>query len=257
LQVAAFRKGLSGMPKLLVSVRNAEEAALALAAGVALVDIKEPQAGSLGAASPQTIGEILRLVNRRAETSVACGELRESGADVAEQLFGAGGDHAATRTVSPDFVKVGLSGCGSIGDWPEKWHNLLAPMQNLTPVAVIYADWRLAGAPSPAEVLNAAKSLARAVVLIDTFDKSGPGLLRIVSPKAVHALIDEMHESHMQVAVAGQLTFDDAIAIAPFNPDYIGVRGGVCRRGRNGDIDPVQVIRWQSAIASLPRATGV
>ena len=53
------------MPKLLVSVRNAHEAGLALDAGVDLIDVKEPSRGALGAASPRHIHEILRLVNGR------------------------------------------------------------------------------------------------------------------------------------------------------------------------------------------------
>ena len=43
------------MPKLLLSVRNALEANLALEAGVDLIDIKEPSAGPLGAASAAVI----------------------------------------------------------------------------------------------------------------------------------------------------------------------------------------------------------
>ena len=42
----------------------------------------------------------------------------------------------------------------------------------------------------------------------------------------------------MEVAVAGQLTLDDALAVATLKPDYVGVRGAVCRPDRNGDIDP-------------------
>ena len=101
------------MPKLLLSVRSAHEANLALETGVDLIDIKEPSAGALGAASPQVIEEIVRLVNRRVPTSVACGELLASAADIAARLPGSGAS-VTPSTIAPDYVKVGLSGCGSI-----------------------------------------------------------------------------------------------------------------------------------------------
>ncbi len=40
------------MTRLLVSVRSAAEAEIALSAGADLIDVKEPSRGSLGAADP-------------------------------------------------------------------------------------------------------------------------------------------------------------------------------------------------------------
>ncbi len=237
------------MPKLLLSVRSTPEAHLALEAGVDLIDIKEPSAGALGAASPTVIEEIVRLVNRRVPTSVACGELIGSAVDIAARLPGSGAG-AAPAGISPDYVKVGLSGCGSIDDWPQKWRQFFALVPpRSAPVAVIYADWREADAPSPAEVMEQAKTVKRAAVLIDTFDKSGPGLLRLSSIDVVRALIDEVRGLGMPVAVAGQLTFDDAVAVALLGPDYVGVRGGVCRSDRNGDVDRERLMKWRSMAA--------
>ena len=237
------------MPKLLLSVRSAHEANLALEAGVDLIDIKEPSAGALGAASPEVIDEIVQLVNRRSPTSVACGELIQSAAEIAKRLPGSG-PGPRPGGLWPDYVKVGLSGCGSIDDWPQKWRQFLALLPpRSAPVAVIYADWREADAPSPAEVIEQVKSVKRAAVLIDTFDKTGPGLLRISSIDVVRALIDEVRTLRMPVAVAGQLTFDDAVAVALLGPDYVGVRGGVCRPDRNGDLDRERLIKWRSMVA--------
>ncbi len=238
------------MPKILLSVRSAHEAAMALAAGVDVVDIKEPSAGALGAASPAVVDEIIRLVDRQAQTSVACGELLQSGLEIGKRLPGSalGGPTADSR--SPDFVKVGLSGCGSVDDWPQKWRQFLAVLPpRSAPVAVIYADWREADAPSPAEVIEQAQTVKRAAILIDTFDKSGPGLLRVSSLDVVRALIDEARSLKLQIAVAGQLTFDDAVAVAMLRPDYVGVRGGVCRPDRNGNLDQERLVRWRAMVA--------
>ncbi|MEX0885938.1 MAG: (5-formylfuran-3-yl)methyl phosphate synthase, partial [Phycisphaeraceae bacterium] len=45
-------------PGLLVSVRNVAEARAAMAGGADVIDIKEPAAGALGAASPTTIQQV-------------------------------------------------------------------------------------------------------------------------------------------------------------------------------------------------------
>jgi uncharacterized protein (UPF0264 family) len=240
------------MPKLLVSVRNVQEAALALAAGVDLVDIKEPARGPLGAATPEIIQEILRQADRRAQTSVAFGELLEYECD--NRLRGLLCRVKPAIAHWPDYVKVGLSGCGSIANWPERWRQFLdgVPPQT-TPVAVIYADWSRAGSPPPAEVIAQARTLQSTAVLIDTYDKQGPGLLRLHCVAMVQSLIDEIHAARMEVAVAGQLTLEDALAIAPLRPDYIGVRSGVCRSDRNGDIDPLALAAWRQAMVLAGR----
>jgi uncharacterized protein (UPF0264 family) len=244
------------MPKLLVSVRNVQEADLALAAGVDLVDVKEPARGPLGVASPETIHEILRKIDRRARTSVAFGELLEWSPD--SRLAGPQGGMNPETAHGPDYVKVGLSGCRLIPNWPEKWRRFL---ENFPPharsVAVIYADWPHANSPPPAEVIAQARTLKSAAVLIDTFDKRGPGLMRLLTNAKVEALIDKVHNSGMEVAVAGQLTIDDVLAIAPLKPDYIGVRGAVCRPDRNGAIDPQALLAWRQAIASPTSLVGL
>src|SRR5689334_14696969 len=63
------------MTKLLVSVRDAAEARDAVEAGADLIDVKEPQAVSLGAAAPQIVAEIIQAVAGRRPVSVALGEL--------------------------------------------------------------------------------------------------------------------------------------------------------------------------------------
>ena len=53
------------MTRLLVSVRNVEEAQIAIAEGVDLIDVKEPSRGALGAADPVTLKAIARCVAGR------------------------------------------------------------------------------------------------------------------------------------------------------------------------------------------------
>ncbi len=62
---------------LLVSVRDAAEAAASLAGGADLIDVKEPARGPLGRADAATIAAVVQAVGGRVPVSAALGELRE------------------------------------------------------------------------------------------------------------------------------------------------------------------------------------
>ena len=70
------------MPRLLISVRNVDEAQLALAGGADLIDIKEPLRGSLGQADSSVIREIAFTIGPRAPLSAALGELLGSSGEI-------------------------------------------------------------------------------------------------------------------------------------------------------------------------------
>jgi (5-formylfuran-3-yl)methyl phosphate synthase len=238
------------MPKLLVSVRNVHEARMALDAGVDVIDVKEPLAGALGAASPAVIEEVVRLVDGRCLTSLACGELLETAAEVFQDVLRRAQTIADTRPVYAENIKVGLAGCGPLNDWPTRWRRFLALVPNESAaVAVVYADWNKADAPRPDEVIDQAASVGCPTVLIDTFDKHGDGLLRLWSMEMLAAWIDEIHARDMQVAVAGRLTLDDAVTVASLGPEYVGVRGAVCSPDRNGSLDQTRLLRLRQLLA--------
>ena len=67
---------------LLVSVRDGGESAEALAGGSAIIDVKEPLAGPLGAAAPARVAAIAAAVSNSAPWTLACGELLGASADV-------------------------------------------------------------------------------------------------------------------------------------------------------------------------------
>src|SRR5438128_1572682 len=65
----------SACPGLLVSVRSAAEAEIAIGAGAALIDVKEPSRGPLGRADDTTIAAVVKQVAGRRPVSAALGEL--------------------------------------------------------------------------------------------------------------------------------------------------------------------------------------
>lgn len=143
------------MSGLLVSVRNAQEAELAVAGGAALIDVKEPAHGALGRAADATIEAVIRAVAGRRPVSAALGELID--------------DTALPRCSGLSFVKWGLAGAARL-DWRSE---LMRRSQLPGPRMVVaaYADWECAQAPPVADVTAFAWERPGSVLLVDTHCK--------------------------------------------------------------------------------------
>src|SRR5438270_12690933 len=117
------------MPRLLISVRNLQEARLALAGGADLIDIKEPSHGSLGQACASVISEIASTVGTHKPLSAALGELLDSPLEL--------------PPANLNFAKWGLSGCATLENWPNLLAERDANVRRTNPrcqaVGVIYA----------------------------------------------------------------------------------------------------------------------
>ena len=236
----------------LVSVRNSAEAVAALAGGVDVVDVKEPSQGSLGAADDQTIADIVAAVGQRALVSTAMGEL-------VDLLRSSNEDDAKRLVAGVSLFKVGLAGCSDLDDWQAHWRRTMdalaasSPAEIARPVAVVYADWQTASAPSPREVLTAAVEQRCPALLIDTFDKSAGGLFEHWPADSLQTFLAEVRSHGLAVVLAGSLTADAIVAAARLMPDLIAVRTAACDGGRQGTVSERRVRELKNAIATATR----
>jgi uncharacterized protein (UPF0264 family) len=217
-------------PGLLVSVRSAEEAEAAVAGGADLIDVKEPSRGSLGRADDETIAAVVRAVGGRRPVSAALGELRDNPA------------LCAVRGLA--YVKWGLGGLGPFGT--PQLASLLTAQQSSDPgcrcVLVAYADWRRANAPRPEAVCELAVRLGAAGLLVDTYQKNGRTLLDWLGQEQVAELCGRCRHEGLHIALAGSLRRDQIATLRTLNPDWLAVRGAVCRQGqRDSTIDTRRV----------------
>jgi uncharacterized protein (UPF0264 family) len=173
---------------LLVSVRDATEAAAAVEGGAAIIDVKEPRRGSLGPAEPEAIAAVAEVVGASRPWTMACGELGgmsaagpgRAGAAGIDSVAVAIGDRVARvfsllsdNAVAPAAVKIGLAGAAAT-DWRQRLGAVYESLPTGSErVAVAYADWRQAGAPAPPQVIAAAADLGCSTLLIDTFPRPG------------------------------------------------------------------------------------
>jgi uncharacterized protein (UPF0264 family) len=219
------------MTKLLVSVRNAEEAEVALVGGADVIDVKEPRRGPLGPADPAVWREILSVVRNSAITSAALGELLH---DAVATL--------AVQATGFTFAKIGLAGCKVQQNWKPEWDRAVEVLpQDVLPVPVAYADLLSAHSPEPRELLKLAADSPAKLLLIDTFNKSNGRLTDYLNSQALTSLLNEAEALDVQLALAGSLQLGDVENLLPLEPAYIGVRGAACNGGRDGTIDLARV----------------
>ena len=221
-----------GEPQLLVSVSTALEARAAMSGGADIVDVKDPSQGPLGAPTLSACRSVQAAVSGRRQLSVALGEL---------------GDPQTRRRAEAicgvRFAKLALA--GMLGrPWPAALRRVFQSLPHgIAPIVAAYADHQAARSPSPRAVLDAAPACGAQGLLIDTFDKSGGGLLDHLDIARLRELIDRARRHQLLIVLAGSLQGRMIDDVAALQPDSIGVRGAVCRSGRASPVEAELVSR--------------
>ncbi len=240
----------SGSKKLLVSVRNVEEARAALAGGADIIDVKEPAHGSLGRAKVQmisTISSTLAVERSSIAVSAALGEV--SDASPAEEF---------RLSESVRYAKLGLSLLSGDEQWVERWVTLRETYDclratNLEWVAVIYADEVAAQSPPAIEIITAAAKTGCVGVLVDTWSKSDGTLLDHVLTSELTDWANRVHLADMFFAVAGKLSLNDLAQLSAVNMDVIAVRSAVCeKQNRQAAVEAKLVAEFRKAVNQMP-----
>lgn len=203
-------------PRLLVSIRNVEEACIASAAGADIIDVKEPRNGSLGRAASCVLQEIAKCIPQNQPLSIALGEWNESG--MAEPL------PASTR-----WVKVGWA--HGLQTTAVDWIRRVRSTKPAQLIGVVYADHVRVKAPPFETILSWMRLMPQpsSGILIDTAIKDGRGLLHWCSLRQLQQYQRQCHRNGLFLAVAGSLDHHSIVAIKRYvTPDIIAVRGAAC-----------------------------
>ena len=210
-------------PRLLVSVRDADEAVLAALAGVDLIDAKDPSRGALGALSPDHVRAIVARVEGRALTSAVAGEPDPAGlAPCIEAMADTG----------VAFVKVAVR--------PALTGDELARAASAAPgrlIAVLFAEDHRTDDLVPR--LSRAGFLG---AMIDTAGKDGRRLTDHLPLTVLGAFVEACRSHGLVSGLAGSLALPDIDRLAPLGAHYLGFRGGLCATGdRTRGLDPARV----------------
>ncbi|WP_130430916.1 (5-formylfuran-3-yl)methyl phosphate synthase [Rivibacter subsaxonicus] len=226
--------------QLLVSVRDAAEARLAAAAGVELIDLKEPKAGALGAVALGTIGPIvdeLRASHPRARISATVGDLPLGELDAMLAQV------RVTAATGVDWVKVGIDLAS--GSRSEARCAIEALGASGAPVVPVF----LADRGIDPTLLEAAARQPFGAWMLDTADKSRGSLLELMADDALVDFIARARGCGALAGLAGSLRPAELPRLTRLAPDVIGFRGAVCGGDRRGALVPERLAALQLAVS--------
>ena len=243
--------------RLLVSVRSADEVGAAVAGGADIIDVKEPARGALGAADPEVVRAVCSLVPSSMPLSLALGD-PPNRAEVQASVSRL----SLNRPAGEVILKLGFAGTSSKEEAEDRLMAAIGAAPLGPPsviVAVAYADWALAEAPSPPDIVRAASRTGARGVLLDTFIKDGRDLFASITIDVLNRWIRKARLAGLLTAVAGSLDSGGIARLRAVAPDVVGVRGAACDGGRLGRVSAERVRTLRRAVDAFdgrPEPTG-
>ncbi len=220
--------------RMLVSVRDVEEALAAADGGADFIDVKEPRDGALGGLPLAAIREVVGALRQRGialPISATVGDLPMSRlAQILSRV-------EAVGACGVDYVKVGiergaaaatvidaLAGCGR-------------------PVVPVFIADRGLDDDLLAQACAVRSSTRRAfpAIMVDTADKQAGSLFELLTSNALQCFIDTVREAHAMVGLAGALRAAHVDRLAALQPDFAGFRSAVCEGDRASRLDAARV----------------
>ena len=234
-------RGQSGVTGVLASVTSIDEARIALEAGAAIIDLKNPAQGALGALPLPVIEQIVRFVDGRKPVSATVGDLP------AQPLML---DHAvrAVAATGVDIVKIGLFGQqGHI----ECVRGLAdAVREGCKIVAVLFADQE-----PDFSLLPLLADIGFYGAMLDTAEKTAGGLLYWIDEDRLQDFVGMARSRGLLTGLAGSLRETDIAALALLGADYLGFRGALCSNyQRQASLDPARMNLIAGAVAQMQQA---
>lgn len=239
------------MTQLLVSVKSAEEALIALNAGVDIVDLKDPTIGALGALDLAVSVEIVAKTqqhNQRNMISDGSFSLVLTSATVGEQ-------HADINSlmksvlervaINIDIIKVAVPTLEAIPNWQEKFNTkeITAMKANTKLIAVFFADQEV-----NLKRLETLSMLGFYGAMLDTSAKH-QSLLEVCTLQTLQTFTQDCKKNALKSGLAGSLKPQDVECLSDINPFYIGFRGGVCKAGsRNNALVMDKIIKTKELL---------
>lgn len=227
------------MVRLLVSVRDVQEALAAAAAGADFIDCKEPADGALGALAPAQIARVVAVLREQhpgLRISATIGDVT-AGAEVLRRV-------QAVAACGVDYVKVGI--------WPRSGAAMLEALAGCgaTIVPVLVADEGVA----PALVEEALALQVFPALMLDTARKGEGSLLTRRPAAELAAFVAAARSRGVMAGLAGSLRMSDAPLLRALAPDFAGFRSAVTTGERTAMLDPRKVRELRRGLAAGARA---
>lgn len=234
--------------RLLVSVRNVDEALLAASGGADFIDLKEPGQGALGGLPLAMIGAIvtaLRAGHPGLAISATIGDVPMR--DLAEILARV----MAVAACGVDLVKVGIEGGAQAGAAAGK-SQASAVLSALAGCGHAVVPVFIADHGMHAALWQQALALPLAGVMIDTADKHAGSLFEVMSSPDLAALLAQARAAGRLCGLAGALRLPHLARLHALAPDFAGFRSAVCDGDRSGALSPQRLAALVQALRGVP-----
>jgi (5-formylfuran-3-yl)methyl phosphate synthase len=233
--------------KIMISVLNADEAHEALLAGAEILDVKNPDEGSLGAQFPRILQQVKEIASGKVTISAAIGDLPNLPGTAALAALGA-------AVCGANYVKAGLYGARSETDAVAMLREINAAVEKYGTLVIAggYVDFIRAGTMNPECLPRVAAAAGIKGCLLDTALKDGSTLLDFIDLRALRRLAEQTHAAGLMFGLAGALREQDLSLVRDLGADVAGFRTAVCRGNRrDGPLDPVLVRQLLESRAAL------
>ena len=235
--------------KVLISIRSIEELDSCMEGGADIIDLKNPDEGSLGAAAPWLIREVKSKANNY-PVSAAIGDM--------PNLPGTAALAAVGAVISgADYVKVGLYGTHTEKECIKLMTNVVKAVKQTNPNVIIvgagFADANQYGGIDPMKIPSIIKSAGADIAMLDTKNKNRKRLFDFLAINDLKWFVDESHKLGLQAALAGSLRAEDLSTIYNLGTDVTGFRGAACSKSdrEKGMITTKRVLNLMNIVKSL------
>ena len=223
--------------RLLVSVRNVEEALVAASGGADFIDLKEPGQGALGGLPLAMIGSIVTALRARHPglmISATIGDVPMVAlADILARVLAVAG-------CGVDLVKVGIE-TGPQAGAPAGQSQASAVLDALAGCGHAVVPVFIADHGIDAARWQQALALPLAGVMIDTADKHAGSLFEVMSSPDLAALLAQARAAGRLCGLAGALRLPHLARLRALAPDFAGFRSAVCDGHRSGALVPARL----------------
>jgi (5-formylfuran-3-yl)methyl phosphate synthase len=204
---------------------NEKEALEAIAGGADIIDVKNPQEGSLGANYPWVIKRIKEVTPKNLELSCTLGEVGNLPGSVSLAALGA-------ASLGVDYIKVGLYGVKTPKEAIFLLQNVCKASKECNPKTKIAvagsADAEKVGAINPLLIPEIAHKSQVNVAMLDTSVKDGKNLFDHLTKEQLRKFVDLAHGFGLKAALAGSLRKQDLPIVYGLGADIAGLRGAAC-----------------------------
>ena len=210
--------------KVLISIRSFEELVPAIEGGADIIDLKNPNEGSLGASFPWVIKKV-RAYDNNFPLSVAIGDMPNLPGTAALASSGA-------AICGVNIIKVGLYGPRTFNEGVKLLRSVVKATkdvnQDISVVGAGYADFKSFNGINSIDIPTICKLAGADIAMLDTYIKNGRKLFDFIDSENLSKFVNKAHESNLLAALAGSLELKDIKKINDLGADIIGFRGAAC-----------------------------